>query len=284
MNVQLTSVLADISGQTGLAIIRAIVAGERDAHKLAKLRNYRVHASEAEIAAALRGTWQREHLFKLTHELACWDFINTRLAVIDEQLHQWLQALAVYDRDPEVRRRAKAKNEPNFDARRALLNWSGVDLTAIPGIEVRTALKVLTELGPHLHRFKTSKSLCAWLGLCPGTHITGGKRIDGKSARLPNRVSQALKEAASGLARSRCAMGAYYRRMALRMNTSKAITAVAYKLARIIYAVLTGQAPYQAQQQQMHEQRYQQRVLRNLRQRASQMGFDLVERAVARPA
>lgn len=278
MNVQLTSVLADIAGETGLAIIRAIVGGERDANKLAQLRNYRVHASLEEVAAALRGTWKREHLFKLTHELACYDFVNTRLALIDAELEQLLRAMAVQDKEPQVRRKARAKNAPRFDVRRALMNWSGVDLTEVPGIEAITAMKVLAELGPDLHLFKTSKSFCSWLGLCPGTQITGGKCIGGKSKRLPNRVSQALKEAATGLARSKCAMGAYYRRMTLRMSTSKAITAVAHKLARIVYAMLTGQSEYQAQQMQMHDQKYQQRVLRGLRKRASELGFELVER------
>jgi transposase len=278
MNVQLTSVLSDIAGETGMAIIRAIVGGERDGARLARLRNYRVRASEQDIASALRGTWKREHLFKLDHELACYDFLNTRLQAVDEQLQQWLSALGVHDKTPEARRSRRAKNAPNFDVRGALLNWSGVDLTAVPGIEAITAMKLLAELGPDLRRFATSKRFCSWLGLCPGTHITGGKRIDGKSARIPNRVSQALKEAAAGLARSHCAMGAYYRRMALRMSTSKAITAVAHKLARIVYAMLTGQSEFQAQRQNMHDERYRQRALKGLRQRAAQMGYDLVER------
>lgn len=277
MNVQLTSVLSDIAGETGMAIIRAIVAGERDSRKLAALRNYRVRASEVDVAKALRGTWKREHMFKLEHELLCYDFINTRLLAIDAQLEEWLRALAVHDKEPEGRRSRRAKNAPSFDIRKALLNWSGVDLTSIPGIEAITAMKLLTELGPELQRFKTAKSLCSWLGLCPGTKITGGKRLDGKTKRLPNRASQALKEAASGLARSKCAMGAYYRRLALRMNTSKAITAVAHKLARIVYAMLTGQCTYDPERAQKHDERYNQRVLKNLRQRASRLGFDLVE-------
>jgi transposase len=281
MNVQLTSVLADIAGETGMAIIRAIVAGKRDAEELAQLRNYRVHASQEQVAAALRGTWKREHLFKLSHELACYDFVNTRLAMIDAELEQLLRGLAVQDRQPQVRRQARAKNAPKFDVRRALLNWSGVDLTEVPGIEAITAMKVLAELGPDLQRFKTSKSFCSWLGLCPGTRITGGKRIDGKSKRLPNRVSQALKEAATGLARSKCAMGAYYRRLVMRMSTSKAITAVAHKLARIIYAMLTGQSEYEAQRMQMHDHQHRQRALRALRTRASELGFELVERPPA---
>ena len=163
------------------------------------------------------------------------------------------------------------------------MNWSGVDLTEVPGIEAITAMKVLAEIGPDLHRFKTSKSFCSWLGLCPGTQITGGKRLDGKTKRLPNRVSQALKEAASGLARSKCAMGAHYRRMALRMSTSKAITAVAHKLARIVYAMLTGQGPYQAEEMKKHETKYTQRAIRGLRKRASELGFELVERVPDAP-
>lgn len=282
MNVQLMSVLTDIVGQTGQEIIRAIVAGERDPFKLAALRNYRVKASEQEIAASLQGTWKAEHLFCLAHELKCYDFHGERLEEIDVQIEKMLSALAANDKTPRPNaNKGRAKNAARFDLRRALLNWSGVDLTAVPGIDVTTALKVLAELGPTLVRFETSKRFCAWLGLCPGTRITGGKRISGQSKRLANRVSRALKLAAQGLSRSHNAMGAYYRRMALRMGSGKAITAMAHKLARVVYAMLTGQAEYEEKKQDGHEQRYRDRALKSINRRAAELGFELVPKAKA---
>ena len=280
MNVQLTNVLSDVAGQTGLAIIRAIDAGERDPEQLAQLRNYRVRASAKEVASSLQGTWKAEHLFSLSHELAMYDFLTQRLGVVDAQIQSMLGALAVCDKRPAANpNKGRAKNAAGFDLRTALLNWSAVDLTAVPGIDVTTALKVLGELGPTLHRFETAKRFCSWLGLCPGTHITGGKVISGRSKRLRNRVSQALKLAVQGLTRSRCAMGAYYRRLALRMNTSKAITAVAHKLARIIYAMLTGKSEYVAQSQSEQEQRYHERAIKSMKRRAAELGFELVAKA-----
>lgn len=280
MNVQLMSVLTDIAGQTGLAIIRAIVAGERDTQRLAELRDYRVRASAEEIASSLQGTWKAEHLFCLSHELASYDFYTERLGVIDAQLEVQLAALAVYDKTPVAdANKGRAKNAAKFDLRRALLNWSGVDLTRISGIDVTTALKVLGELGPTLQRFDTAKRFCSWLGLCPGTRITGGKRISGQTKRLPNRVSRALKLAAQGLSRSHTAMGAYYKRLALRMGTAKAITAMAHKLARVIYAMLRGQAEYVEKQQNLQEERYRARALKGIKRRAAEFGFELVATA-----
>jgi transposase len=282
MNVQLANVLSDIVGETGLAILRAIVAGERDAHKLASLRNYRVHASVPDIASSLQGTWAAEQLFCLRHELACYDFHTTQLGIIDAQLQLQLRALGVHHKTAAPRpNKGRAKNAPKFELRTALLNWCGVDLTMVPGVDVGTALQLLAELGPSLHRFPSSKRFCAWLGLCPGTRITGGKRISGRSARLPNRVAQALRLAAHGLSRAHCAMGAYYRRLLLRMGTAKAITAVAHKLARIIYAMLTGQAEYAQQDHDKHEQRYRAKMITSIKRRASELGLEIIERPIA---
>lgn len=279
MNVQLASVLTDIVGETGMAIIRAIVAGERDPQRLAAMRNYRVHASEQEIARSLQGTWKTEHLFCLEHDLSCYDFHSQRLQVVDAQIDTLLRGLAEYDKTPlRNANKGRAKNAANFDLRGALLNWSGVDLTSVPGIDVTTALKILAELGPSLHQFETGKRFCSWLGLCPGTRITGGKRISGQSKQLPNRVSRALKLAAVGLSRTHGAMGAYYRRLVLRMGSGKAITAVAHKLARVIYAMLTGRSEYAEQAQDQQAQRYRDKAIRNMRRRAAELGFDLIQK------
>jgi transposase len=276
MNVQLTNVITDITGETGLAIIRAIVAGERDRQVLAQLRNYRIKASVDEIAKALEGRWSREHLFSLGHELKAYDFAGEQIGLLDAEIKVLLDAMRAFDKTPAAHaNKGRRKNTPAFDGRGILMNWCGVDLTEVPGIDVATALKILSELGSTLTRFKTAKHFCSWLGLCPGTRISGNKKLSGASKRIPNRVARALKLAALGLSRSHCAMGAYYRKLALRMGSPKAITAVAHKLARIVYAMLSGQADYVKEDQLRHEARYRQRAIKALQKRAQELGLTL---------
>ena len=276
MNVQLTNVISDITGETGLKIIRAIIAGERDRTVLAAMKNYRVHASQETIAKALEGRWSREHLYRLAHELAAYDFASEQMARLDKEIDVLLGAMQAFDKTPEAHaNKGRRKNTLAFDGRRALYNVCGVDLTQVPGIDVGTALKIVSELGGNRSRFETAKRFCSWLGLCPGTRISGNKRLSGASKRIPNHVAHALKLAAHGLARSRCAMGAYYRRLCLRMGSPKAITAVAHKLARIVYAMLTGQASYVNEDQAMHDKRYRERAIKSLQRRAQELGMRL---------
>ena len=284
MNVQLTQVLTDIVGETGLKIIRAIVAGERNRDELAKLRNYRVHATHAEIAKALEGTWRREHLFSLAHELNAYDFASNQIASLDTEIEALLTQMKVFDKIPSKNpNKGRRKNTLGFDGRRALLNLCGVDLTEAPGIDVGTALTIVSELGGDLSRFSTGKRFCSWLGLCPGTRISGNKRLSGATKRIPNRVARALKLSAFGLIRSSCAMGAYYRRMSLKMGSPKAITAVAHKLARIVYAMLTGQQAFVKENLAQHDARYQQRCIKALQKRAQEFGMMLTPSAVSAP-
>ena len=280
MNVQLANVITDITGQTGLAIIRAIVAGERDPAVLAKHRNYRIRASEETIAKSLQGTWKEEHLFCLGQSLALFDTYRTMVAEVDAQLKTMIAPLRLHAAAPlQGKPKRRGKNAPDFDVREALQQWAGVDLTRIGGIDVGTALKVLVELGPDLSRFKTAKHFASWLGLCPGTRISGGKRLSGASKRIPNRVARALKLAAQGLSRSQCGLGAYYRRMAARMGAGKAITATAHKLARLVYAMLTQGTEYVEQTQAQYEERFVDRTFKYLQQKAKAMGYILVAEA-----
>lgn len=277
MNLQLGHVITDITGVTGQAIIRAIVAGQRDPYKLAAHRDGRVKASEQDIAESLHGNWREEHLFALQQSLALYDEYHQQIAMCDAKLEAMLGRLRQCDDTPapSKRRRSHAKNAPQFDVRTALYQMAGVDLTVIDGIETTTALTVLTEIGPNLDRFKTSKQFCAWLGLAPGTKISGGKVLSAKTRRCANRASYALRMAAFNLRTSRSALGAYYRRLCARMDKPKAITAAAHKLARIIYAMLTQGQAYVDAGQDYYEQHYKQRVLTNLRRRAQHFGFEL---------
>jgi len=271
MNIQLTNVISDVAGDTGQKILRAIVAGERDGHVLAAMKNARIQASNDQIANSLHGNWRREHLFALQQALALFDFYGTQLSQCDAELEAQLQSLHQHDGEPaKGKKRGRARNAPQFDLRKRLFQMCGVDLTRIDGIDVTTALVVLSEVGADLSRFASDKHFASWLGLCPGTKITGGKTISGKTRRCVNRAAQALRLAAAGLRSSQSALGAYFRRMCSRMDKPKAVTAAAHKLARLIYAMLTKGQQYTDQGQEYYEERYRQRVLHHLSRRAQQ--------------
>ena len=277
MNIQLANVISDVVGETGQKILRAIVAGERDGLALARLKNSRIRASEDEIAKSLQGSWRAEHLFALKQALDAFDFCGTQLAECDAQIQGQLQALHVREDEPaKGKKRGRARNAPKFDLRTQLFQMCGVDLTRIDGIDVTTALVVVSEVGADMGKFPSDKHFASWLGLCPGTKITGGKVMSGKTKRCANRAAQALRLAAAALRSSQSALGAYYRRMCARMDKPKAVTAAAHKLARLIYAMLTHGQEYTDRGQDYFEERYRQRVLHNLAQKAKAMGMQLV--------
>ena len=277
MNIQLANVIADVVGETGQKILRAIVAGERDGRVLAALKNVRIRASEDEIAKSLQGNWRCEHLFALKQALGAFDFVGTQLAEVDQEIEAQLTLLQIHDGDPaKGKKRGRARNAPKFDLRTMLFRVCGVDLTRIDGIDVTTALAVVSETGTDMSRFPSVKHFTCWQGLCPGTQITGGKTISGKTKRCANRAAQALRLAAAALRSSQSALGAYFRRLSARMDKPKAVTAAAHKLARLIYTMLTKGEEYTDQGQDYYEERYRERVLRNLAQRAEKMGMRLV--------
>ena len=281
MNIQLTEVLTDVMGVTGQAIIRAIVAGERDPKVLARHRNNRVKASAEEIARALTGNWRDEHLFVLGQALAMYDDIARHLAECDAKLQALLAQLGQAKVDLGKAPRTGSKLRAEFDVRQALANWAGVDLTRINGLEVATVMKILTEIGPDLGRFANVKHFCAWLGLCPGTKISGGKVLSAKTKRSANRVRQALKIAAMSLSHSSSALGAFYRRLCSRMDKPSANTATAHKLARMVYFMLTRGEAFVDQGQQLYEEQQRQRSVAALKRRAAALGFQINPTPVA---
>jgi transposase len=277
MNIQLANVISDVVGETGQKILRAIIAGERAPQALAAMKNVRIHASSEEIAKSLHGNWRTEHLFALKQALALFDFYSTQLTECDCEIEQQLQRLQAHGGEPATgKKRGRARNAPKFDLRTQLFRMCGVDLTRIDGIDITTALVVLSEVGVDMSRFASDKHFASWLGLCPGTKITGGKVLSGKTKRCVNRAAQALRLAATALRTSQSALGAYFRRMCSRMDKPKAVTAAAHKLARLIYAMLTKGEEYTDQGQEYYEERYRQRVLRQLSKRAEKLGMKLV--------
>jgi len=277
MNVQLANVIADVVGETGQKILRAIVAGERDGQVLGAMKNTRIRASTEEIAKSLQGNWRAEHLFALKQALDAFDFVGTQLTECDTQIEQQLQTLQMHDGEPaKGKKRGRARNAPKFDLRTQLFKMCGVDLTRIDGIDVTTALAVISETGADMSRFPSDKHFASWMGLCPGTKITGGKVMSGATKRCANRAAQALRLAAAALRTSQSALGAYFRRMCARMDKPKAVAAAAHKLARLIYTMLTKGEEYTDQGQAYYEERYRERVLRQLSQRANKLGMQLV--------
>jgi transposase len=277
MNVQLANTISDIVGETGQKILRAIVAGERNGAVLADLRHGRIQASKEDIAKSLQGNWRTEHLFALRQALNMFDFIATQLAECDAGIEQQMQGMHRHDGEPgKDKRSGRPKNAPKLDLRRQLYKMCGVDLTRIDGINVTTALAVISETGTDMTRFPTAKHFACWLGLCPGTKISGGKVLSAKTKNIVNRASQALRMAAAALRSSQSALGAYFRRMCARMDKPKAITAAAHKLARLIHTMLTKGEEYTDQGQEYYEERYRASVLRNLTKRAEKMGMKLI--------
>jgi transposase len=277
MNIQLANVISDVVGVTGQKILRSIVAGERDGRILAAFRDRRIQASIEEIALSLQGNWREEHLFALKQAIALFDFFGTQIVECDSAIEAQLKLLASHTGSPQPgKKRSRARNAPKFDLRERLFQMCGVDLTRIDGVDVTTAFTVISEIGVDMSRFPTVKHFTSWLGLCPGTKITGGKLLSGKTRRCANRAAQALRLAAAALRSSKSALGAYFRRMCSHMDKPKAVTAAAHKLARLIYTLLTKGEEYTDQGQDYFEERYRERVLRQLTQRAAKLGLSIV--------
>lgn len=277
MNIQLGQAISDVAGVTGQKIVRAIVAGERDPQELAAYRDRRIKASEEEIAASLQGTWRAEHLFALKQALATFDFCAEQLAECEREIEQVMQQLHAHTGQPaKGKKRGRAKNAPHFDVREHLFKMCGVDVTRVDGIDVSTALTVVSETGTDLSRFASDKHFASWLGLCPGTRISGGRVLGSGTKHSVNRATQAFKQAAAALRTSQSALGAYFRRLCARMDKAKAVTAAAHKLARLFYALMTRGQEYVDQGQQYYEERYRQRVIYNLQRKANKLGMNLV--------
>ncbi|MBC8725857.1 IS110 family transposase [Paraburkholderia sp. 31.1] len=256
-------------------IIRAIVAGERDPKVLARFRHSLVEASTEDIIRALTGNWREEHLFVLAQALAMFDSLAERILECDAKTEALLVPLGRHDVQLAGPDKKRQKNAPRFDARTALARWTGVDLTRINGLSVATVMTILSEIGPDLSRFASVKHFCSWLRLCPATKISGGKTLSSGTRPSANRARQALKMAAMSLSRSDSALGAFYRRLCSRMDKPRANTAVAHKLARMVYFMLTRGEAFVDQGQQRYQEQQRQRSIAALRRRASALGFQL---------
>jgi len=281
MNVQLANVISDISGLTGQAIIRAIIAGERDPHKLAALCHPRIQASQDQIASSLEGNWRPELLFILEQEVEMYDTYQRRVAECDERLQKHLASfadtLSQRATTDKPKRKKAAKNAPHFDLSSELQRVTGVDLTRIDGIDVMVSQTILSEVGLDMSRWKTEAHFASWLGLCPDNRISGDKVLGKGTRRVVNRAATALRQAANTLIRSRSYLGAQYRRLRTKLGAPKAITAMAHRLARLVYRMLKYGQTYVDKGTEYYEERLRQQQIQLLRKRAAKLGLHVME-------
>jgi transposase len=282
MNVQLHHIVSDITGATGMRIIRGIVAGERDPAALAAHRDRRCHASAEEISAALAGNWREEHIFALGQALDLYDLYQAKIADCDARIEQVLARLRIASerpacRLPPARHRDNSANAPAFDARAILYSVLGVDLTQIHGLGPSLVLKLVGECGTDLSPWPDAKHFTSWLCLAPSNKISGGRVLSSRTRRSGSRAAALLRLAAVTVGRTQTALGAFYRRLSARIGKAKAVTATARKIAGLFYNAVRHGMVYADPGASYYEERYKARVLANLRRRATSLGFVLQE-------
>jgi len=294
MNIQLANVISDLSGWTGMRIVRAILAGERDPQALAALSHPGIRATRDTIAKSLEGTWQPDLLFVLQQDVAMYDVYQQRIAECDHALHDHLKGFVdrITDtpaegdesfatsphrpRSTPKRRRKAGSHAPQFDLSRELHRISGVDLTRIDGIDVGVAQTLISEVGLDMSRWPDEHHFAAWLGLCPDNRITGGKVIRRGTRHVINRAATALRIGATTLLRSQSYLGAQYRRLRGKLGAPKAITAMAHKLAVLVYRLLRWGHEYVDKGMQYYEERHREQQIRLLKKRAAKLGLVVV--------
>jgi transposase len=286
MNIQLSQVLSDVTGETGLAIVRAVVAGERDGVKLAQLRDHRCKSSQETIAKALTGTWKDEHVFALKQALELYEFYTRQIAACDAQIQQQYAAMAPRHQPnpelpdapaPQPRRKKSSKNSPSAAVQAEIIRITGVDLAAVDGLGAGLAQTILSEIGTDMSKWPTEKHFTSWLGLAPRNDISGGKVLRSRILPSRSRAGQAFRQAATSVSHTATAFGAFYRRKRAQGGPLHAQVATANKIARAVYHLLKYHVQYQALGVEEFERQHRERDLKVLRKKATQMGFTLVE-------
>lgn len=285
MNLQINHVLSDITGMTGMKIIRSIIKGERDPKTLAAHRNGRCKQDADTIAKALCGNYRQEHLLSLKQSLEAYDFFHTQI-IECEKCIQLLMDPAQEEENPPKEGGSSGKDSKggkteynrspySFDANKALKKKLGIDITNVPGIDANGAMRFIAEVGTDMTKWKTSKHFASWLGLCPGTKVSGGKVLSSKTKASANRAAYALRLAANSLYRSKTALGAFFRRMRAKLGAPKAITALAHKIAVILYEMIKNKQDFIEAGQESYENAYKQRRIIQLKKQAKELGYEL---------
>lgn len=280
MNIQLDNVISDITGTTGLAIVRSMLAGERDPVVLARHRDPHCRCSEEEIIKSLEGTYLDEHLFVLAQALHLHDFYTESILECDKHLsllYEQLEPRTTRPVPPSKKAKKRASQNPPYDLRACLYRLCGVDISQVDGLNVVTAQIILTETGVDFTKWKTAKHFASWLGLAPNNRVSGGKVLHQRPTITANRATQAFRLAARSLHHSKSALGAYFRRIRAKHGPQVAIMASAHKLARIVFAMVSTQTEFHDLGEHYYEERYRDRSLRHLKRKAATLGFQLVE-------
>lgn len=279
MNVQLTNVLSDITGVTGMQIIRDIIAGSRNPIALAQYRAPRCHSTKDEIAKALTGNYRQEHVFTLQQAVELYDFYTQQLQNCDTEIEKmysgFVPKIDIATNPLPAAKKKKRKNNPDFDLRSQLYQTCGIDLTRIDGLDSVLVQDIVSEIGVDMNKWKTSKHFSSWLRVCPYNDISGGKVLKSKTGKTSNRANRALRLAARSAGKSDSAIGAFYRRIRARHGAPKAITATAHKIARTVYYMLKYQEEYHDSGADAYEAQYQARILKNLKRKAKKLGMKL---------
>jgi transposase len=282
MNVQIQHVVSDLTGVTGMRIVKAILAGERDNEKLVALRDPRCRQSKERIAAALQGTYKREHLFVLAQALEAYELHQSLLKKCDDRIQTKLDELSSREKSPvkpcPPRRHGSPKgNQPRFEIQSQLHRTCGqVDLTQIHGIAPLTALNLVAEIGTDMSRWPTEKHFTSWMNLAPGTKVTGGKILSSRRGPSKNRAGLVLRQAAVAVGRTDTALGSFYRRIAACRGAGKAVVATARKLGALVYRALKHGQEYVDIGLAAYEQAQKERQLRRLKKHAASFGFQLL--------
>jgi transposase len=283
MNLLLDKVIGDITGVTGMHILRAILAGERNPAKLAKYRDYRVKATAAEIAKALAGDYRPEHLFVLRQAFEAYHFSKQQIHEADhavekllQQMDQTVEATQVPLPPSTSSHKKPQRHEPTYDARTYLYAILGVDVTQVPGFQASTVLTIFSETGRDMTKWETDKHFTSWLGNAPNTKSSGGKELSRHTRTVQSRAARAFRQAAMAAARSHSYIGAFYRRLCARVGPSKAITATARKLAVIYYHLVKDGQPYHELGEDYYLKQHKTRQVNKLKQQARLLGFDLI--------
>jgi len=284
MNVQLSQALSDVTGETGQAIIRTIVAGERDALKLAAFRDRNCKKSAEEIGKALTGTWREEHLFIVKQSLELYDFYTKQVEDCDAEIDR-IYAMTRVDWEggalkplPQKKRNSHSKNAPQNreEIRKHLKRISGVDLSVVDGFGVSLAQTVIMEVGTDMGKFPSEKHFCSWLGLAPKHEISGAKVLKNKTMKTKNRAGQAFRMAAQSVKRADCVFGSLYRRLKSRLDKAQATVATAHAIARVVYRMLKYKVEYEKISVEEYEKKYQEAQIKYMKKKAEKFGFQLV--------
>jgi transposase len=278
MNLHLQNVVSDISGDTGMKIVRAICAGERDPAKLAAFRDPRCKNTQEVIEKSLIGKYKKEVLFCLRQALESYDHYQSQISCCNDEIEAALKAFDdKNDGQPLNRRKREAKkNNLGFDLQGELWRTLGVNLLEIPGLNIKTALTFIAEIGPCVERWANAKQFASWLGLSPNNRVSGGKRLSGRTRSTSNHLRYALKLAAVTLERSATSLGSFYRRMKARLGAPKAIVAAAHKMAVLIYSLIKKRLSYLERGPLYFEKEYRERTERRLKRLAEQLGYQLL--------